>query len=322
MKSLLYGDELSLFTRKLECACLFYGVDFERRDKTRENGAYIEQRAGTHQVPVFQTPENWMLSDTTPILALLDGRHPGRELFPPGLYGAIAHILEEFFDEWVSRVMVHFRWHYPASARFAAARMSNGDPEVGEKLQAWGRRACRATGTEFPLQQRAAEDEYLEIMAAADRQLRDTPFLLGERPTAVDCCVLGGLRAHTLMDPDPRPRLSSFTTLLDWNARRANKCVPLTQFESLDRLTPFADFALSRMRDTYQPFILANAAALSSGEKLFIAASYGNDVRYLCRPYPERSRQMVRMRIAALPERDRVAMEAMLATYDLALAFA
>ncbi|MBX9606663.1 MAG: glutathione S-transferase N-terminal domain-containing protein [Gammaproteobacteria bacterium] len=89
----IYGDELSLFTRKLECACLFYGLDFERCDKTRENAAHIEQRAGTHQVPVLHTPENWMLSDTTPILALLDARHPGREMFPPGLYGAIAHIL-------------------------------------------------------------------------------------------------------------------------------------------------------------------------------------------------------------------------------------
>lgn len=318
----IYGDELSLFTRKLECACLFYGLDFERCDKTRENAAHLEKRAGTHQVPVLHTPENWMLSDTTPILALLDARHPGREMFPPGLYGAIAHILEEYFDEWVSRVMVHFRWHYPASAQFAAAIMSRGDPELGEELKDWGRRACRATGTDYAPQQLAAEEEYLEFMGAADQQLRNTPFLLGERPTALDCCVLGGLRAHTLMDPDPRPRLSSFTTLLSWNARCTSERMPELRFPPLEKLTPFADLLLSRMRDTYQPFIRANAVALASGGKLFDARSYGSDVRYLCRPYPERSRQMVVARIATLSARDRETLDAILGKYGLSTTFA
>lgn len=321
MKYRIYGDELSLFTRKLECACQFYGLDFERCDKTRENAAHIEQRAGTLQVPILHTPENWMLSDTTPILALLDARYPGQEMFPPGLYGAVAHILEEYFDEWVSRVMVHFRWHYPASAQFAAAIMSQGDPEFGEKLKDWGRRACRATGTGFAPQQLAAEEEYLEFMAAADQQLRDTPFLLGERPTALDCCVLGGLRAHTLMDPDPKPRLSSFTTLLSWNARCTSERPPALRFPPLERLTPFAELLLSRLRDTYQPFIRANAVALASGEKLFDAKSYGSDVRYLCRPYPEWSRQMVGARIAALSKSDGLTLDAILAKYDLSKTF-
>ena len=61
--------------------------------------------------------------------------------------------------------------------------------------------------------QRAAEDEYIHLMEAADRQLHHTAFLLGHRPTALDCVVLGGLRAHTLMDPDPKRTISRFATL-------------------------------------------------------------------------------------------------------------
>ena len=70
-----------------------------------------------------------MLADTTPLLGLLDGRHAGSEMFPAGAGGALIHVLEDFFDEWVSRVMVHFRWHYPESAEFAADKMANGRPE-------------------------------------------------------------------------------------------------------------------------------------------------------------------------------------------------
>ena len=262
-----------------------------------------------------------MLADTTPILGLLDSRHPGREMFPPGLPGVIVHILEEFFDEWVSRVMVHFRWHYPASAEFAAQRMSSGDGEVASKLKDWGRRACRATGTEFLAQQRATEQEYLDLMAAANRQLGLTPYLLGDRPTALDCCVLGGLRAHTLMDPDPRPRLAPFTTLLEWNERRAFAATTATAFPSLGALTPFAEYVLAKLSQTYQPFILANAAALTTGAKLFDAESYGESVRYLCRSYPERSRRMVATRIATLSARERGMLDDLLRTYRLESCF-
>ena len=322
MKYTIYGDELSLFTRKLECACLFYGLEFERRTKTPDIAATIEQRAATHQVPVLHTPENWMLADTTPILGLLDSRHPGRAMFPPGIPGVIVHILEEFFDEWVSRVMVHFRWHYPESAEFAADRMSNGNQEVAAKLKDWGRRACRATGTECPQQQRATEQEYLDLMAAADRQLAHTPYLLGDRPTALDCCVLGGLRAHTLMDPDPRPRLARFTKLLEWNERRAHEATPITSFPPLGDLTPFAERVLAKLSETYQPFVLANAAALTSGAKLFEAESYGQSIRYLCRSYPERSRRMVGARIETLSSRERTMLAEILKAYRIESCFA
>lgn len=36
--------------------------------------ATLTARAGTRQMPVLITPENWCIADTTPILALLDGR--------------------------------------------------------------------------------------------------------------------------------------------------------------------------------------------------------------------------------------------------------
>ena len=66
----LYGGELSLFTRKLEAALKFYGAPFEFRNKADSDPAMLETRSGTHQVPVLQTPENWMLADTTPIMIL------------------------------------------------------------------------------------------------------------------------------------------------------------------------------------------------------------------------------------------------------------
>ena len=201
---IIYGGELSYFTRKLEAACIFHGLNFAMRDKALHDPATIEARSGTHQVPVLQTPENWMIGDTTPIMHLLDSRFPHRRLFPEGPVGVLVHIVEEYFDEWIARTMVHYRWHYEESARFAATRMSGGNREAAERVMNWGPRACRATGTESVRQRKAAEEEYLRMLEAAEAQLAETRYLMGDRPTAVDCIVLGGLRAHTYMDPDPR----------------------------------------------------------------------------------------------------------------------
>ena len=296
----IYGGELSLFTRKLESACIFHGLDFQLAAKTRSNRANIESRSGTHQVPVLQTPENWMIADTTPLIALLDSRSTSLALFPCGAAGALVHILEEFFDEWVARVMVHYRWHYPASAEFASQRMANGDAALATRLCDWGPRACRATGTQSAGQQQAAEAEYLALMQAADQQLRSTRFLLGDRPTALDCIVLGGLRAHTLMDPDPKAVVGQFETLADWSKERAHRWRRGGELAPLPASTPFAQFVLTQMHATYARFALANAAAQRAGAKACAANIYGESVSYLSRAYPEQSRLMLCQRIDEL----------------------
>jgi glutathione S-transferase len=244
------------------------------------------------------TPENWMIADTTPLLQLLDARFPLRRLFPDGPLGVLCQIVEEYFDEWIARTMVHYRWHYPASATSASLRMARGDAAVAARLRNWGPRACRATGTDSPQQQRAAEDEYLRILQAIDGQLTGTAYLLGDRPTAVDCIVLGGLRAHTCMDPDPKRITAGFTRILDWSERAANAWDGAGELAPFPDSTPFAGFVLDEMRTTYQPYALGNARAQRAGAKAFHVETYGEDVSYLSRPYPELSRQMIITAIA------------------------
>ena len=137
----IYGSELSYFTRKLEAAMIFYGAPFELLRKPPE----AETRSGTHQVPVLHTPENWMIADTTPLMHLLDARFPSRRMFPPGSLGVLVQVVEEYFDEWIARTMVHYRWHYEESAVFASEKMGGGNPEAAATIRNWGPRACRAS---------------------------------------------------------------------------------------------------------------------------------------------------------------------------------
>ena len=303
---IVYGGELSYFTKKLEAAMIFYGADFEIQSKMPDNTADIEQRSGTHQVPVLLTPENWMVADTTPLLMMLDGRFPDRHMFPTGILGVLTHIIEEYFDEWVARTMVHYRWHYPESAQFASLKMARGNAEAAERVRNWGPRACRATGTDSEHQQQQAEAEYVRVLEALESQLGQTPYVLGTRPSAVDCILLGGLRAHTHMDPDPKRITSGYPRVVAWCEGAADAWNGGGELAAFDEPTDFARFVLKEMVGTYQPYVLGNSQAQQAGAKAFHVQIYAEEVSYLSRPYPERSRLMIVDRIACtLSEQER-----------------
>jgi len=294
---ILYGSDFSLFTMKLDAALQFYGADYSLERKTPDIARDVESRSGTHQVPVLLTPENWMLGDTTPILQLLDGRFPGREMFPKGELGVLTQIIEDYFDEWIARTMVHYRWHYEECAVFASERMTGGNKEAAVTIRAWGPRACRATGTDSKHQQQQAEAEYMRIMQAVEDQLALTPYMLGGRPSAVDCILLGGLRAHTNKDPVPKRAIARYERVVEWAEHTADQWDGQGEWAAFPESTPFVQFVLGEMRNTYVPFVMGNAAALNAKAKAFHAEIYAEDVSYLCRAYPETSRQMIRDRI-------------------------
>jgi glutathione S-transferase len=296
----LYGTGFSLFTRKLEAAMRFQGVPFRMEVKQPRNSDEIEQRSGTHQVPVLRTPENWMLSDTTPIIELLDARFPARRLVPDGPIGVLVRVVEEILDEWFARVMVHFRWHYEENTRHIVSAVLAREVSLEEArefpLAKWGPRACRATGTDSPHQQKMAEEEYFSMLGALERQLGESSFALGDRPTAADTILLGGLRAHT--NNDPHPDLSAYERVLRWDDQEADLWDGAGELAAFPASTSFADHILDLGRECYAPVVLENAAALAGGRKAFVVETYGEETSYLTRPYPEQSRQMIQEHIA------------------------
>lgn len=291
MSYVLYGPDPSAFTRKLESALMFYGPAFERVREIGDERAELQIRAGTHQVPVLRTPENWVLADTTPIMHLLDSRYPRRRLFPDGPGGFLVHVLEDVLDEWVSRVYVHYRWHYPENTRYALARLGGdiaGDPTT---LTDWGQRSCRATGTERMSQRACAESEYLALMAVAEEQLTRTAYLLGERPCAVDAALLGGLRAHT--HHDPLPDLGEFPAVVAYAQGSRDVWDGSGALAPFPESTAFARHLLRLAQDCYAPFIAANRCARAAGDKAFEITVYGEAVSFMARAYPELSREML-----------------------------
>ena len=302
----LYGSSRSYFTKKLESALIFYGVPWKRIPKGPDNTQLVETRSATHQIPVLQTPENWMINDTTPIISMMDARYPLRRLVPTGPLGVLVHLVEEFLDEWLSRTMVHYRWNYQESAKVVVKAMlgeviPDATPEVIEMMEpnlfTFGKKACRANGLESDLQKQKCEEEYEGILAEAQKQLSQTAYLLGDRPSVVDAIFLGGLKAHMYVDPAPREMLEKYPGLIDWLTNKADNWDGSGELLPFPDSSDFAQYILKLMKETYLKYMLANTQAVNQGDKAFVTEMYGEEVSYKRLDYREESRQMVIRRI-------------------------
>jgi len=298
----IHGIPQSFFTRKLQAAMGFYGLPYRIVRRPPSAGDELSQRSQTHQIPILETPENWVLTDTTPILEVLDARVPARRLFPEGPLGVLVHVVEEILEEWSSRVMVHYRWHYPVNTAYVLEQLIGlkltPEEAVAHPAAQWGPRACRATGTESQPQRDAAEAEYLGVLEALETQLSRTAFALGDRPTAVDTALLAGLHAHT--NHDPIPDLGAYPKVIAWaegGAADAAAAGGDGALADLPESTPFAQHVLRLGAERYVPFLEGNAEALRAGSKAFEIETYGQPASYRARPYPEHSRRLVQRRI-------------------------
>ena len=228
----LFGSRQSYFTMKVQAALSWYfpnSHSFEPKGLLESSDKEeIELRSGTHQVPVLITPEDWCIADSTPILALLDSRMAEARFYPAGITGLLTMLLEEFFDEWSARWCISCRWmNGSETAMHASAAMFSGSgmgadtaAKAQEQTWAWGKRAARAIGVNSSTQQAAADSELTRIFSGFEQHLASGHrFVFGDYPTAVDCVMMGGLRAHFLHDLHPRQLLGQLPLVNNWADR-------------------------------------------------------------------------------------------------------
>lgn len=325
-KLIIYGSRFSYFTQKLVAAATWYSLDAV---ETAVNGpnlaSELRARSGTHQIPVVKTSEGFVLADTTPIMRVyLDGRLGlsrgarlyGRKHETPGVTRAVIALIEEYFDEWIPRLAVHFRWNKRESSEVSAPKMieeqlgfqREKDPEVFDgalaSLKTWGPKSCRATGISSPLQQDRGDEECARIFSAMERHLGQGrgPFLFGRVPCAVDASLYGGLYAHFLHDEYPKrrifaalPRVAHWVDTALTSFHVSDSSLPPTNnnFTSSSALPEFAEVLLAEMKIGFVGFVAGNRAALADKSKSYFTEVYGERVSFLAREYVEHSRRML-----------------------------
>jgi glutathione S-transferase len=263
-------------------------------------------------IPVLKFPDGRLMNDSTPLASALEREHPGQRSIIPDdpVQAYLSDLLEDFGDEWATKIMFHYRWYYEADRKFAQAWVIDSrdpvmpDPARRAAMQAFndrqvGRMAMvGCTEANRPV----LEDSYRFILDTLDSHVRRLPFLFGSCPSLADFGLFGQL-AILAVDPTPLALMRERATdLYCWLLRLDDASGVEGAWNNA--ATPLSDTVKALLKHcgaTYLPFLAANLKALQEGKAEVALDIQGR--RYAQAPfrYQAKCYDALRKKLAALP---------------------
>ncbi|MCE9523457.1 MAG: glutathione S-transferase [Alphaproteobacteria bacterium] len=287
-------------------------------------------QAKVRLLPTFYLPnaqgELEAIVDSTPIIRRLEQDFEGRSVLPTNpVIAFIDYLLDDYADEWLTKAMFHYRWHYKADEqkagqilpRWSRITASDEDMAAASKFIA-ERQVSRlyvvgSNNTTAPVIE-ASYERFLDLFNA---HLKHFPFLMGNRPGASDFATFGQLTQLTHFDPTPMAvTLAKSPRTYAW----VEICEDLSGVEPkesdwLDAADiPATTIALLKeFGRVYVPALLANAKAIASGADTFETEIDHKPWKQQTFQYQAKCLQWIRNAYADLGLKDRTAVDQILA---------
>lgn len=224
----------------------------------------------------FPSDGQWRV-DSTPIAMELEQVESGRSILPPDpAHRFISDLLEDMADEWLTKAMFHYRWHYMEDRNYAAYWIASDNTPSGEGATAQRRKFAdmirdRQVGRMALVgcteqNKPVIEESYHRVLHAMESRVGYQSFLFGGRPSLGDFGLFGQLK--TLGD-DPTGRktmIAEAPTVVHW-VRHADDLSGLEgDWMNPEAPLPGAVTELLRLcGEAYLPFLAANLAAVEAG---------------------------------------------------------
>jgi glutathione S-transferase len=289
-------------------------------------------------LPTFYLPDEHgelaAIVDSTPIIRRLEKEFEGRSVLPSHpVVAFIDYLLEDYADEWLTKAMFHYRWHFKADAEKAGgllprwSRLTASEEEIAAASKfITDRQVSRlyvvgSNDTTAPVIE-ASYERYLDLLNA---HLGQHPFLMGARPGASDFAAFGQLTQLTHFDPTPMavtlkraPRVYAWVEVVedlsgvepadsDWFKPTAIPVTILALLKEVGRV--------------YAPALMANAKAIAEGKETFETVIDGKPWKQQTFPYQAKCLQWIRNAYADLSAKDRGAIDPVLHDAGLSALF-
>ena len=220
--------------------------------------------------------------DSTPIIRRLETLFPERSVLPsdPAL-AFIDYLIEDFADEWCTKYMFHYRWHFSEDADKAGTLLPLGmnvsmpSEMLGQfKAQIAQRQIDRlyvvgSNETTAPV----IDASYRRFLSAMEAHLSAQKFMLGQRPSAGDFALHGQLTQLVGFDPTPRAIANEISprtvAWVDQVCDQGGIEPSADDWFSLEEQPSSLRGILSEIGRVYAPAQLANARAVHAGEKMW-----------------------------------------------------
>lgn len=269
---------------------------------------YLKENGGPYEAAV----------DLTPLIRRFEQAFDGRNAVPADpVIAFIDYLLEDYADEWLTKAMFHYRWHYKADIDRAATILPmwrgitapKGDLAKMSRFFA-ERQISRlyvvgSNETTAPV----IEASYQRFLDAMTAHLEAQPFLMGGRPGGSDFGVFGQLTQLTHFDPTPMtetleraPRVFAWVDIMeDLSGLEPSESAWMQR----DAIPETIRGLLGEVGRVYAPALIANAKALAAGADTVDTEIDGK--RWTQQPFPYQGKclQWLRETREALTPSDR-----------------
>lgn len=281
----LLGAPGSPYTRKMLAYMRFRRIPYQFEIQTRigkaDSSRHLKQRVQpkVSLLPTFffknESGEEVAVTDSTPLIRRFEKEYDGRAAIPtdPAL-ALINMLLEDYGDEWLTKAMFHYRWHYEADIKKAGDILPRwrGISQPEDQAQKMGdfvreRQVARLSYVgSNDVTTPVIEESFKRFIHLLDKHLTDLPFLMGERPGSCDFAIYGQLTCLALFDPTPSaiileecPRVYAWVEVLE---ELSGYQVSDQDWIDLDHAPETLKNILAEVGRIYAPYLIGNAKAV------------------------------------------------------------
>ena len=233
------------------------------------------------------------VTDSTPLIRRFEKEYEGRSVIPTNkVLQFLNDLVEDYADEWLTKVMFHYRWAHEADYNNAGPLLIYWGSSIIDDGTAQGlsdhftkRQIDRlyvvgSNETTAPI----IEAAYVRFVGILDRLIAQKGYVLGGRPCSADFAIFGQMTQLGIIEPtsakitrDISARVRAWLDRMDDLSGVSPKDDDWFEVETLkEALGPL----LSEIGRTYTPVMLANAKAVMVGEKTF-------ETRVDCAPWTQ-----------------------------------
>ena len=315
MKSLnpipIVGNPASPYTRKMLALMRYrripYAVEWGDPRALIKKMGLEEPKPILLPVLVFNIDgKNRAITDSTPIIRHLENEFSVRRVIPsdPKL-NFLNYVLEDFGDEWVTKYMFHYRWHFEDDIEKAGTVLPlMHDVSLENKshlefkkyfseLQTSRLWVVGSNNKTAPI----IEESYKRFLNQLETCLSINPFLFGKRPSSSDYAIYGQLTQLIGFDPTSSaiahnisPRAISWIDQMeDLSGLNVHEEDWIT-FEQAERNL---SNIFEEIGKVYVPALLANSNAINQNEKTWTANIDGAEWNQKSFPYQAKCLQWI-----------------------------
>ena len=263
-------------------------------------------------------------TDTTPIIRYLEDLYSEKSVIPnsPTL-SFLNYLLEDFADEWTTKYMFHYRWHFKDDAENAKKmlvlqhKLNIDDDSMNEFANHIADRQINRLWVVGSNDETAEliDQSYKRYLSSLENHLSNSSFMFGQRPSSSDFALYGQLTQLVGFDPTPRdiaikisPRTMAWVNIMSdlsglhdkggigeffgVKNQNSDKSSSINYFQSneygwneLDNLPNSLKDLFIEIGRVYIPCLISNAEAHKKGEDLWETKIDGSKWKQKTFPY-------------------------------------